>query len=269
MPTPDTAGGEALLDPDWPAPAGVQARITTRLLPGVSRPPFEAFNLGLRSGEDVGTVQVNRGLLQRALGLPAPPRWLGQVHGTAVHHAGIAAEEGEPEADAAVARDEGVVLAVLTADCLPVLLTARDGSVIGAAHAGWRGLAAGVLAATIDAMGHPPASVLAWLGPAIGAASYEVGDEVRETFVSQDADAAAAFSPTRPGHWHCDLYALARRRLAAVGVTAVYGGSFDTRTDPRFYSWRAAQPTGRFASLIWRGPAPAASVLAFPARPSA
>lgn len=263
MPVPDA--GEALLIPDWPAPGEVQARVTTRLLPGVSRPPFDAFNLGLRAGEDAATVQINRRLLHRALTLPAPPRWLRQVHGNVVHHCGREAASGEPEADAAITRERGVVLAVLTADCLPVLLAARDGSVVGAAHAGWRGLAAGVLEATVRAMGHPPAAILAWLGPAIGAGSYEVGEEVREAFTAADAAAAGAFSPARPGHWHCDLYALARRRLAATGVRAVHGGGFDTRADPRFYSWRAAQPTGRFASLIWRGAAPPASVLAFPA----
>ena len=148
----------------------------------------------------------------------------------------------------------GVVLAVLTADCLPVLFCADDGSAVGVAHAGWRGLAAGVLEATVLALGAAPERVLAWIGPGIGAASYEVGEEVRAAFVEHDGAAGFAFVPTRPGHWHCDLAALARRRLLACGVERVSGASFDTFSDPRFYSFRRDRETGRFASLVWIAP---------------
>jgi YfiH family protein len=249
---------DALLRPDWPAPARVQALVTTRQLPGCSEPPFDAFNLGLRNGEAPATAAANRALLVRAFDLPSPPLWLRQVHGTVVADADALAHgdapAGEPEADAAITRTPGRVLAVLTADCLPVLLCADDGSAVGAAHAGWRGLAAGVLERTIAALGTEPERLLAWLGPAIGPASYEVGEEVRAAFVARNAHAAAAFVPTRPGHWHCDLYALARQRLAAAGVTRVSGGGFDTLADHRFYSHRRDAVTGRFASLAWLRP---------------
>lgn len=239
--------------PDWPAPRGVQAAVTTRDGPGVSTGPFARFNLGLRSGDSVEAVSSNRDALRHALDLPAAPRWLRQVHGTTVAELGPLASADEPQADAAVAHLSGTVLAILTADCLPVLFCTDDGMRVGAAHAGWRGLAAGVLEATVAAMGAGPARLLAWLGPCIGAASYEVGDEVRAAFLEPDAGAAACFSATRPGHWRCDLAGLARRRLAAAGVTRVSGGGFDTLTDARFYSYRRdGARSGRFATLIWR-----------------
>ena len=244
---------ETWIFPDWPAPPQVHAAVTTRHGPGVSAAPFERFNLGLRNGDMAEAVATNRSALQQALALPAAPRWLRQVHGVGVHDARSArGEEVEPEADAACTHEPGVVLAVLTADCLPVLFCSDDGSVVAVAHAGWRGLAAGVLEATLARMAVAPACVCAWLGPAIGAPSYEVGEDVRAAFVAQDADAAAQFSASRAGHWWCDLAGLARRRLAAIGVRSLHGGGFDTRTDPRFYSFRRDPTTGRFASLIWR-----------------
>jgi YfiH family protein len=250
--------GDALLRPDWPAPARVRALVTTRRLPGCSEPPFDAFNLGLRNGEPPATAGANRALLVRAFDLPSPPLWLHQVHGTAVVDADTlargAAPAAEPEADAAITRTPGRVVAVLTADCLPVLLCAEDGSAVAAAHAGWRGLAGGVLERAVEALGTEPERLLAWLGPAIDAASYEVGEEVRAAFVARDAQATAAFVETRPGHWQCDLYALARQRLAAAGVTRVSGGGFDTFADARFYSHRRDAVTGRFASLVWLRP---------------
>ena len=237
--------------PDWTAPAGIGAAVSTRRGPGVSEAPFDRLNLGLRSGDDVAAVEVNRRALTEALALPAPPRWLRQVHGIAVADAG-ASDDDEPVADASVARGPGQVLAILTADCLPVLFVSADGQTIGAAHAGWRGLAAGVLENTVTAMAAD--GIQAWLGPAIGASSYEVGEEVRAAFVDADEGAATAFASTRPGHWHCDLYALARRRLARAGVTQVTGGRFDTLTDERLYSYRRdGANSGRFASLIWTG----------------
>lgn len=236
---------------DWPAPPSVRASVTTRDVAGASKPPFDAFNLGSRCGDEQAAVAVNRAALVEALALPSSPLWLRQVHGIEVFDADREAASGEPEADAAVTHRAGVVLAVLTADCLPVVFCADDGSAVGVAHAGWRGLAAGVLEATVARLRVPPQKLVAWIGPAIGAASYEVGAEVRAAFVDADASAASAFAPTRPGHWLCDLPALARRRLAHAGVARVHGGDFDTFTDTRFYSFRRESETGRFATLVW------------------
>lgn len=238
--------------PDWPAPSRVHAAVSTRHGPGVSAAPFERFNLGLRSGDAVDTVQANRSALQQTLRLPAAPRWLRQVHDIGVAELGPLPSEVEPQADAAVSHLPGTVLAILTADCLPVLFCSADGSEIAAAHAGWRGLAAGVLEATLTQLRSPRDQLLAWLGPCIGAASYEVGDEVRDAFVENEVTTAACFTASRPGHWQCDLAALARHRLHAAGVKRIHGGGFDTRTDERFYSYRRdGARSGRFASLIW------------------
>lgn len=240
---------EAWILPDWPAPEGIGAAVSTRQGPGVSAGPYGRLNLGLRSGDDLAAVAANRAAIVPALGLPAEPLWLRQVHGTDVAEGALAVGE-EPVADAAIARGPGQVLAILTADCLPVLFVSADGQTIGAAHAGWRGLAAGVLENTVKAMAAD--GIQAWLGPAIGGGSYEVGEEVREAFVAHDGEAGSAFSATRPGHWLCDLYVLARHRLAAAGVTQVSGGGFDTLTDDRLYSYRRdGAQSGRFASLIW------------------
>lgn len=221
-----------MIIPDWPAPARVRALVTTR---GEADPP-----------------------------LPAPATWLKQVHSARVVEAqGPAGEtrgasgsargaSGEPEADASVARAPGAVCVVKAADCLPVLFADDAGSVVGAAHAGWRGLAAGVLEATVDAMGVRPGALIAWLGPAIGPTAYEVGEEVRAAFLARDAALASAFAPHRPGHWLLDLYAAARRRLAASGVTRVSGGGFCTYSEPaRFPSWRRDRSRERIAAFIW------------------
>ena len=243
---------------DWPAPASVRAFATLRGPAGLSAPPFDHFNLGARSGDDPQVVADNRDELGRLLALPSPPRWLRQVHGSHVQR--LTADDApstEPEADAAVTADPGVVLAILTADCLPVLFASIDGDEVGAAHAGWRGLAAGVLERTVAAMRTPPSRLLAWLGPAAGPQAYEVGEEVRAAFVGADAATAATFVATRPGHWLCDLYALARLRLARAGVTRVHGGGMCTISDPqRFYSYRRDGATGRMASVVWINPAP-------------
>lgn len=241
------------LFPAWPVPPGVHAAVTTRDAPGHSSAPFGRGNLGLRSGDEPVVVARNRAGLRDALGLPSAPRWLHQVHGCGVIEQGASPLPGEPDADAAVTRERGVVLAILTADCLPVLFASDDGTVIAAAHAGWRGLAAGVLEATVARMACAPERLVAWLGPCIGAASYEVGEDVRAAFVDHAANAAACFAPTRPGHWLADLAALARQRLAAIGVAPAHGGGFDTFTDARLYSYRReGARSGRFASLIWR-----------------
>ena len=251
-----TAQHDGLVAPDWSPSTAVVAVSTTRHAPGASLPPFERCNLGARSGDDPATVAGNRSGLVAALALPSSPWWLQQVHGAEVLRVTSALSaplpvEHEPAVDAAVTSVRGVVLAVLSADCLPVLFAAADGSLIAAAHAGWRGLAAGVLEATIAEMDCAPGDLHAWLGPAAGPQAYEVGAEVRAAFVDVDAGAAPAFTLTRRGHWHMDLYALARRRLSAAGVRQVSGGGQCTISDRRFYSYRRDGRTGRMASLIW------------------
>ncbi|HZH43459.1 MAG TPA: peptidoglycan editing factor PgeF [Lysobacter sp.] len=245
----------AWLDPDWPAPPGVRALTTLRHGLGVSPPPFDTFNLGNRyaaDGDDPARVERNRALLREHARLPSAPCWLRQVHGTGVARFD-APRASEPEADAAVTATPGVVLAILTADCLPVVIAAADGSEVAAAHAGWRGLAAGVLEATVVAMRSAPGALVAWLGPAAGPASYEIGADVYDAFVGDDPAAAVAFTPTRPGHWRVDLYALAQRRLLRAGVdaTRIHGGGFDTLADSRFFSHRRDRRTGRMATLAW------------------
>lgn len=245
------------LDADWPASPRVRGFSSLRrgLNVGVSKPPFDTFNLGAHCGDEAEAVATNRAALGWAGALPSPPCWLRQVHGTRVWRF-EAPSTVEIEADAAVTSTPGVVLAVLTADCLPVLFAASDGSEVGAAHAGWRGLCAGVLENTVAAMRSAPADLVAWLGPAAGAAAYEVGEEVRSAFVERDAAAASAFIATRPGHWLCDLYGLARLRLAAVGVQAVSGGGRCTISEPdRFFSHRRDGSSGRMTSLVWIEPA--------------
>lgn len=264
---------QGLLIPDWALPPGVHAAVSTRELPGVSPSPFEQGNLGSRCGDVAANVAANRALLRSTLALPSEPVWLRQVHGIAVHAAeapGDAARDhhDDPVADAVYCDRAGLVCAILTADCLPLLFCSVDGSEIAAAHAGWRGLAAGVIEATLARFRAAPAQVRVWLGPAIAAASYEVGDEVRAAFLSVDPQAAGAFTATRPGHWLCDLVELARQRLQAAGVVDVSGGSFDTLTQAHFYSHRRGHPTGRFASLIWIEPARAPLPRTAPSPPS-
>ncbi|MGB7934044.1 MAG: peptidoglycan editing factor PgeF [Gammaproteobacteria bacterium] len=235
--------------PRWPAPERVRAVSTTRH-GGTSRPPYDALNLAEHVGDEAGAVAANREQLRQAMQLPAIPAWLQQVHGVqVVNAAGVTTPVA---ADAAYALEPGVVCAVLTADCLPVLLCDRGGCAVAAAHAGWRGLAAGVIEQTISTMPVPGGELMAWLGPAISAEAYVVGEEVRETFVSHDPAAETAFRPAADAGWHADLYRLARQRLRSQGVTAVHGGGFCTWQDPvHFYSYRRDGVTGRMASLIW------------------
>lgn len=239
-----------LLTPDWPAPARVRALSTTRA-GGISVAPYSGLNLGDHVGDDPLAVAENRRRL--SAGLPKAPAWLRQVHGVAVVDAArVAGMSGACEADAAFSRQAGAVCVVMTADCLPVLFCDRAGTVVAAAHAGWRGLAAGVLEATVAAMAVPPAELLAWLGPAIGPQAFEVGGEVRDTFLARDAAAADAFVPAAGGKWLADLFLLARQRLAGIGVGAVYGGGVCTVSDSRhFYSHRRDRITGRMATLVW------------------
>lgn len=236
-----------LLVPDWPAPAKVRALQTLRG-GGVSPAPWDSCNLGAHVGDDAARVAANRAALRRHL--PAEPCWMNQVHG-------IAAVDAEKcpkneNADAAHARRANVVCAVMTADCLPVLFCDRAGTVVAAAHAGWRGLLGGVLESTMAAMAVPPGQLLAWLGPAIGPDRFEVGDEVRASFLADDAGAAAAFVAHAPGKWLADIYCLARRRLQRAGVAQIDGGGLCTVSEPdRFFSYRRDGVTGRMASLIW------------------
>jgi YfiH family protein len=237
------------IEPDWPAPRRVRALVTTRN-GGVSRAPYASLNLGTRVGDDPEAVAENRARAGAAL--PSKPKWLHQVHGVDV----VQAERADADAcaDAAFTRARGVVCVIQVADCLPVLLCDREGTRVAAAHAGWRGLGAGVLERTVAALESAPEALLAWLGPAIGPRAFEVGVDVFDTFVAADSEAATAFQPLREGKWLADLYALARRRLARAGVSAVYGGGFCTAGDPaRFFSHRRDRVTGRQAAFIWLG----------------
>ena len=240
---------QTLIFPDWSAPARVRAVSTTRH-GGVSLPPYDSGNLSDQVGDDPAQVAVNRQHLRRALQLPAEPAWLNQVHGCTVV---AAATVNEPvEADAAYSRQAGRVCAVMTADCLPMLLCNQSGTAVAAVHGGWRGLASGVLAATLEHIACDPGELLAWLGPAIGPAAFEVGAEVRQAFLDLDAGNAACFQPSPAGRWLADIYELARRQLHVLGVTAVYGGGWCTFTErERFFSYRRDGRTGRMVSLIW------------------
>jgi YfiH family protein len=266
----------AVIEPDWAAPAGVRSAFTLRG-GGVSAAPYDSLNLGAHVGDATEAVRENRRRVRERLGLPAEPVWLQQVHGTLVVEidalgAGDALGSGTPsgavsraeadasgdgeaartEADAAVTRARGQVCVIQVADCMPVLFAARDGSAVGAAHAGWRGLEGGVLEQTIAKLDVPPAQLLAWLGPTISQTNFEVGDDVRTAFMKGDAGAAAAFEANSRGRWQCDLYALARRRLAALGVSDVSGGGWCTFADAsRFFSFRREGQCGRMAALIW------------------
>lgn len=243
------------IQPDWPAPARVRALSTTRD-GGLSEGAFAGLNLGAHVGDEPTRVAANRARLQQAAGIPSPLNWLNQVHGTTVHPVSHQ-YEGAPDADAACAHEAGLACIVMTADCLPVLFCDRAGTVVAAAHAGWRGLLGdeegGVLEASIAAMGCAPDQILAWLGPAIGPAAFEVGGEVRDAFMAVQAESADAFVPSaNEGKWLADIYQLARLRLARAGVTAVYGGEYCTFSDgEQFYSYRRDGQTGRMASLIW------------------
>ena len=238
-----------MLLPDWGAPPNVRAAFTLRT-GGVSVAPYDSLNLGAHVGDAPAAVEENRRRVHALLGLPAEPAWLQQVHGTEV--ADLDASMAVPRADCAVTRVPGRVCVIQVADCMPVLFAARDGSAVGAAHAGWRGLAGGVLEATVHKLGVATDQLLAWLGPTISQEHFEVGDDVRTAFMSHDPSAAPAFAANARGRWQCDLYALARRRLAALGVRDVSGGGWCTYGDAaRFFSYRRDGQCGRMAALIW------------------
>lgn len=236
-----------LIVPSWPAPGNVRAIQTTRD-GGVSAPPYDSLNLGDHVADAPLHVAANRQRLQPWI--PSEPIWMRQVHGTAV----VCADTASclPEADAAYARQPDTVCTVMTADCLPLLLCDRAGTVVAAVHAGWRGLLAGVIESTIREMAVAQDELLVWLGPAIGPQAFEVGVEVRQAFVTRDAASESAFVAHGEGKWLADLYLLARRRLAEAGIHTVYGGEYCTYCDEqRFFSYRRDGVTGRMASMIW------------------
>jgi YfiH family protein len=238
---------EHCIIPDWPAPKQVRTLQTTRL-GGVSSTPYDSLNLGDHVGDAPLAVARNRVLLNTLL--PSEPVWLEQAHGTLVADADHAS--CLPQADACIARHRAAVCVVMTADCLPVLLCDKQGSVVGAAHAGWKGLAAGVIEATVQAMNIAPQNLMAWLGPAISQDAFEIGDEVRAAFIAAQLQAVAAFIPGQHGKWLADIYALARLRLNALGITQIYGGDYCTyRERERFFSYRRDGATGRMGTFIW------------------
>lgn len=238
------------LHADWPAIARVHTLITTRN-GGVSQPPYASLNLGTHVDDSAESVSANRALLRAHL--PAEPAWLNQVHGTQV----LRAEQANhaPDADASFTRQSNTVCVIMTADCLPVLLCDRQGTVVGAAHAGWRGLCNGILEATIAAMGVEPGDLMAWMGPAIGPDAFEVGQEVRSAFMEHHSSSDSAFTPIGDNQYLADIYLLAKQRLHRAGVAAVYGGGRCTVIErDQFFSYRRDRRTGRMASLIWLEP---------------
>ncbi len=236
--------------PDWPAPPAVRA-VTTLRPGGVSQAPYDSLNLAGHVGDQPGLVAENRSRVRAALKLHQEPSWLEQVHGARTLDLD-ATGPMDRQADAAVTAQPGVICAVLTADCLPVLFATIDGRRVGAAHAGWRGLVAGVLEATIAALASPPHDILAWLGPAICQQHFEVGAEVRDAFIAADPAAAAAFAANDRGRWQADLYDLARQRLRRAGIEAVYGGDRCTFAEREAcFSHRRDGRCGRMATLIW------------------
>lgn len=247
------------LTPDWPAPANIRAAVTTRA-GGVSHAPYHGLNVASHVGDDLAAVAANRELLARHLSLPEQPVWLTQVHGVDVLRCdGEHISDVSKPYDACYSNQPNTVCAVLTADCLPVLFCSRDGTEVAAAHAGWRGLLAGVLEATVQQFSCTAADIVVWLGPAIGPQSFEVGAEVRAQFleqrhsVSEQALIDCFVKREDDKHWLCNIYALARLRLCALGITDVHGGGEDTVVDARrFYSYRRDRNTGRMASLVWR-----------------
>ncbi|ELX8381217.1 purine nucleoside phosphorylase YfiH [Providencia vermicola] len=239
----------SLIFPDWPQPKKVSCCSTTRI-GGVSSSPFDSLNLGDHVGDEPMAVSENRYRLQALAGLPQQPLWLEQVHGTKVLCLDGSDIENK-QADAVYTHQTGVVCAIMTADCLPVLFCSQDGQEVAAAHAGWRGLCDGVLENTVAQFSCPKNQIMAWLGPAIGPSKFEVGPEVRDAFIKQSTELAAGFA-IHGDKFLADIYLLARKKLQAVGVTSIYGGEFCTVSDKnRFYSYRREGKTGRMASLIW------------------
>ena len=238
------------LIPDWPAPANIKACFTLRM-DGHSQPPYDSFNLGVHVNDDANAVAANRKQLIDELELKSSPLWLNQIHGTQAIDRETA--NASSTADAVYAKKPQQVCAILTADCMPVFLCDRQGSIVALAHAGWRGLAAGIIENTIATMHTPAENILAWMGPAIGPQKFEVGAEVREIFLAHDKNAEVAFTPFAQQKWLANIYLLGRQRLQKSGVTAIYGGNHCTFTEKeKFFSYRRdGKNSGRMAGLIW------------------
>ncbi|MBF0471615.1 MAG: peptidoglycan editing factor PgeF [Gammaproteobacteria bacterium] len=246
---------DELILPDWPAPPGIGACMSTRC-GGWSQGAYRSLNLGDHVGDQDELVTKNRERLQQIAGMPTAPRWLSQLHGSEVVRLDNAPPGGRISADGAITATAGQICVVMTADCLPLLLTTRDGSEVAAVHGGWRSLQQGIIAAALHQFSQPSTEVMAWLGVAIGPEQFEVGEEVRSLFMAQHSDNSGAFRPgERAGKWFADIYALARGELLRLGVTAIYGGGGCTFTDrDRFFSYRRQNCTGRMASAIWIDP---------------
>jgi polyphenol oxidase len=241
----------AWIEADWPAPRHVRGLCTLRQ-GGCSEGPYASFNLAAHVGDKPASVAINRRWLKDRLALPQEPLWLNQVHGCAVAHCESPGHRQAPTADASIAHERNRVCCVLTADCLPVLFCDRAGTRVAAAHAGWRGMAAGVLEAALSTLGAAPGEILAWMGPAIGQTHFEVGDEVRAAFIAKDASASTCFKPSPSGRWLADLYGLARLVLNRCGVYRIHGGGHCTYAEAdRFFSYRRDRDTGRMAALVW------------------
>lgn len=237
------------LQADWPAPDFIKAGITLRQ-GGVSRGAYESFNLATHVGDELALVNQNRAILTRSLNLPNDPQWLEQIHSTEAVL--LPNEESIPKADAAYTVGKNIVCAVMTADCLPLLITNKQGSCVAAIHAGWRGLCDGIIEETIKKLAVEPESLLVWLGPAISADVYEVGEEVYDAFTKAEVEAKQAFTSVSEGHWLFDIYQLAKLRLNKMGVKQIYGGDRCTLSEEeQFFSYRRDDVTGRMASMIW------------------
>ncbi len=241
--------GIEIIEPDWPAPPCVHAAFTLRV-GGVSTGPFASLNLGAQVGDGPEAVAENRLRVRQRLHLPADPTWLQQIHGTVIADLDEGGVRGP--ADAAMTRRSDRVCVIQVADCVPVLFAALDGSAVAAAHAGWRGLSAGVLESTVRSLGTEARQLCAWLGPGIGPRHFEVGDDVHAAFLAGDSAAGADFQANARGRWQCDLLALVRRRLSKLGVSEISGGNHCTYAEPeRFFSYRRDGQCGRMAALVW------------------
>lgn len=240
---------QMFIQPDWPAPSNIKAYSTLRHS-GISQPPYDLLNLGIHVGDEIANVAKNRLLLKQLLQLPSEPIWIQQQHSNI---AVLATDENRNKtADASFTKESNTICVVLTADCLPILLCNREGTMVSAIHAGWRGLSNGIILQTLSAINMPDADILAWLGPAISPICFEVGEEVRNLFIDIDPETKNAFTPTKRGRWLGDLYAIARLQLKKQGITSIYGGEHCTYSDTkRFFSYRRDGITGRMASLIW------------------
>ncbi len=238
-----------ILIPDWPAPKHIKAFSTTRLN-GFSQSPYDSFNLAYSVGDDIENVSLNREHLKKILNLPSDPLWLSQIHSTVIYK--VDQETMPKNADGSFTTNQNKVCVVMTADCLPILLCDVSGTQIAAVHAGWRGLADGVVESALNCFNHSQEKIIAWIGPAIGPKYYEVGDDVRNKFLEINSDFNKAFQTHNQAKWLADMNLLARMRLQKAGVSAIFSENLCTFSDAeRFYSYRRDGITGRMASLIW------------------